>query len=87
MFTKDWTFDPWTATPLDRQPIYAHPVYGLPATMCNLWGNRLLFGGTEVAAQFGGYLEGALEAAEMVGAQLLGHTAANNPPRFAYPIP
>ena len=32
--------------------------------MRDLWDNRLMFAGTEVAAQFGGYLEGALEAAE-----------------------
>ena len=29
-----------------------------------IWEDSLVFGSTEVASQFGGYLEGALEAAE-----------------------
>ncbi|WP_342075553.1 NAD(P)/FAD-dependent oxidoreductase [Yoonia sp. SS1-5] len=61
---KDWAFDPFTATPLDQQPLMAHPRYGLPASMSNLWDDALIFSGTETAPQFGGYLEGALEAAE-----------------------
>ena len=32
--------------------------------MKNLWNNNLALSGTETAAMFGGYLEGALEAAE-----------------------
>lgn len=66
LLIKDWAFDPLTATALDLQPQYAHPRYGLPEAMTGLWDNRLLFGGTEVASQFGGYLEGALEASENV---------------------
>lgn len=61
---KDWAFDPYTATEADREPLLAHPDYGLPPDMTKLWDNRLQFGGTEVARQFGGYIEGALEAAE-----------------------
>ncbi|MEO9781262.1 MAG: FAD-dependent oxidoreductase [Sedimentitalea sp.] len=61
---KDWAIDPFTANAQDQQPLYAHPDYGLPATLCGLWDGKLIFGGTEVAQQFGGYLEGALEAAE-----------------------
>jgi len=64
LFVKDWAFDPQTSTPRDLQPLYAHPSYGLPDVLTNLWGGRIIFGGTEVAPQFGGYLEGALEAAE-----------------------
>ncbi|MES0825049.1 flavin monoamine oxidase family protein [Ruegeria sp. SCP11] len=60
----DWVFEPFTATPLDQQPMYAHPHYGMPRALDRIWGNRLIFAGTEVATQFGGYLEGALEAAE-----------------------
>ncbi|MGB5870104.1 MAG: NAD(P)/FAD-dependent oxidoreductase [Albidovulum sp.] len=63
LFIKDWAFDPNTATSLDRAPVYAHPQYGLPHAMHDLWDGALLFGGSEVAVQFGGYLEGALEAA------------------------
>ncbi|WP_170384652.1 flavin monoamine oxidase family protein [Ruegeria atlantica] len=60
----DWAFDPYTATPLDHQPVFTHPQYGLPRALDRMWEARLIFSGTEVAAQFGGYLEGALEAAE-----------------------
>ncbi|MDC0660574.1 NAD(P)/FAD-dependent oxidoreductase [Leisingera sp. SS27] len=64
LYVKDWAFDPFTATKADRQPLYAHPHYGLPKSMTGLWDGKLIFSGTETAHQFGGYLEGALEAAE-----------------------
>lgn len=64
LFLKDWAHDPFTSTALDHQPLYSHPTYGRPAALRDLWDNRLLFAGTEMAPQFGGYLEGALEAAE-----------------------
>ena len=66
LFVKDWAFDPYTATDLDQAPLYAHPSYGLPQDLTDVWDGRLHFGGTEVAPQFGGYLEGALEAAENI---------------------
>ncbi len=64
LFVKDWAFDPFTSIEADQQPLYAHPQYGLPHAMTRLWDGRLIFGGTEVAPQFGGYIEGALESAE-----------------------
>jgi len=64
LFIKDWAFDPNTSTERDLQPLRTHPLYGMPEALSNLWDQRVLFGGTEVARQFGGYLEGALEAAE-----------------------
>lgn len=70
LFIKDWAFDPLTATKDDQKPRYAHPTYALPSEMTGLWDGRVLFAGTEVAPQFGGYLEGALEAAENVVAAL-----------------
>lgn len=66
LYIKDWAVDPFTATQADQAPLYAHPTYGLPDAMAGLWGDSLHFAGTEVAPQFGGYLEGALEAAESV---------------------
>lgn len=66
LFIKDWAFDPHTSTKDDLAPLYAHPAYALPDDMVNLWGGALMFAGTEVAPEFGGYLEGALEAAEAV---------------------
>ncbi|MGJ8544612.1 MAG: flavin monoamine oxidase family protein [Sulfitobacter sp.] len=67
---KDWAFDPFTATPQDHLPLHAHPHYGLPDALQGLWDGKLIFGGTEVASEFGGYLEGALEAAENALTQL-----------------
>lgn len=66
LFVKDWALDTFTATPADHAPLYAHPTYALPDAMTDLWDGTLHFAGTEVAPQFGGYLEGALEAAENV---------------------
>ena len=66
LYVKDWAFDPQTSTMADQAPLYAHPTYGLPQVLTQLWDDTLHFGGTEVAAQFGGYVEGALEAAENV---------------------
>ncbi|MEH6633140.1 MAG: FAD-dependent oxidoreductase [Halopseudomonas aestusnigri] len=61
---KDWSGDKLTSTEGDMEPISSHPNYGLPKTMTNLWDGRLIFSGTEVASAEGGYLEGALVAAE-----------------------
>lgn len=61
---KDWAFDSYTSTLEDHAPLTSHPAYGLPAALKNVWQGRLLFSGSEVAPQFGGFLEGALEAAE-----------------------
>ncbi len=72
LFIADWAFDAHTATSLDLQPLYAHPAYGLPSALDGLWNGRLIFAGTETAPQFGGYLEGALEAAENALTLLLG---------------
>lgn len=69
LILKDWAQDAETATP-DDHAASAHPRYGRPAALRDLWEDRLIFGSTEMAAQFGGYLEGALEAAEDVAALL-----------------
>ncbi len=73
LFVKDWAFDPYTAVEADHAPLRAHPTYGPPPTFGDVWGNSVLFAGTEVAPEFGGYLEGALEAAEAVLQQLAAH--------------
>ena len=66
LYVKDWAFDPYTSTEADLAPLYAHPTYTMPSSLTQLWGTHLHFSGTEVAPEFGGYLEGALEAAENV---------------------
>jgi monoamine oxidase len=70
LFLKDWAFDPHTATQADSAPLYAHPVYCPLPGLGDPWEGLLHFAGTEVAPQFGGYVEGALEAAERAVAAL-----------------
>ncbi len=67
---QDWAGDPLTATRLDWTPAGQHPAYGLPTALAGLWDGRLIMGSTEVARDFGGYLEGALEASEASAALL-----------------
>lgn len=68
----DWAQVPQISTPWDHAPSGHHPAYGLPAALRTLWGGALDFGSTETAREFGGYLEGALEAAESVANRLTG---------------
>jgi len=71
LLVKDWALDPFTATEKDQQPLTAHPHYGLADQMSGLWKGKLIFSGTEVASESGGYLEGALVAAENALAMFL----------------
>jgi len=64
LFLKDWADDPFTATHLDHVPVSAHPHYGMPQALRELMNGKIFMGSTEVAPQFGGYIEGALEASE-----------------------
>ncbi len=75
MIIQDWFDEPATAASADATPLIEHPHYGHSWLQMEHWENKLYFGGTETAAEFGGYLEGALEACERVVAQLMRHTA------------
>ncbi len=66
MMLTDWAFDPMTATAADHTPPAGHPRYGTPPALADLWGGCLHLASTEMASAFGGFLEGALEAAETV---------------------
>ena len=66
---QDWAGEQFTATEAD-QIIAQHPPYGLPPGMATLTQKGLLFASTETAPQFGGYVEGALEAAQAVRERL-----------------
>ncbi|MCY6379788.1 flavin monoamine oxidase family protein [Hoeflea prorocentri] len=61
---QDWAFETETAAELDHQALSSHPQYGLSPELAGLWGGRLMLCVSETAAEFGGYLEGALAAAE-----------------------
>jgi len=64
LFYKDWARERFTATQFDQPPMYAHPLYHPPAGKASIWDGTIHFAGTETADQHGGYLEGALSAAE-----------------------
>jgi monoamine oxidase len=61
---QDWTKDPYTSTPKDTIALPGHPEYGLPPVLNHLWEGKIILSGSETAHNHGGYLEGALEAAE-----------------------
>lgn len=68
---KDWAFDPHTANALDHAPLMHHPEYGLPNALETLPNRNLHLCVTEVAPEMGGYLEGALAAAEATAHALI----------------
>ncbi len=64
LWLQDWANETHTATGGDWVPPGSHPTYGFALPHRCLWEGRLLLAGTEAAPVNGGYLEGALEAAE-----------------------
>jgi monoamine oxidase len=64
LILQDWARIPEIARPADRRPLGHHPAYGLPAGVGALAASGIHFAATETARGAGGYLEGALEAAE-----------------------
>ena len=66
VFYKDWSDDQFTATPMDADGPQSHPQYRPIILSESAWQDRLFLASTETALQFGGFLEGALEAADEV---------------------
>ncbi len=64
VFYQDWAREPFTATPYDQPPMVEHPRYHPPNGRTSMWDGIIHFAGTETAEQHGGYMEGALAAAE-----------------------
>ncbi len=79
VLVKDWAADEFTATPADLASSAGHPAYGLPKSLRDLGGGRLLLSSTETAPQNGGLLEGALEAAEVTLEHLRAATGFEGP--------
>ncbi len=79
---KDWALDELTAAPRDHAPLMAHPRYGMPPMLDALHAQGLFFCGTEVAATFGGFLEGALEAAEAAAPRIIKSTMSRTAASF-----
>lgn len=64
LFYQDWARERFTATEFDQPPMLEHPLYQPPAGRTAIWDGSILFAGTETSEDHGGYLEGALCAAE-----------------------
>lgn len=65
-FLKDWAQEPLTATKEDLFPLPPSPSYGeVSVNLTGLWENRVILSSTEMAPNYRGYLEGALEAANL----------------------
>ncbi|AOY60372.1 flavin monoamine oxidase family protein [Desulfococcus multivorans] len=71
-FYQDWARERFTATTFDQPPMYTHPQYHVPAGRSAIWDGTCHFAGTETADVQGGYLEGALGAAERAVMNILG---------------
>lgn len=65
VIAQDWAQSPLTATPDDWPPLTSHPRYGALPDAGPAWRDCLFWASTETAPEHGGYLEGALEAAEI----------------------
>jgi len=70
LILQDWATLPEIARAQDREAARSHFSYGLPSNLSTLSTRGIHFGSTETARGFGGFLEGALEAAERVTQQL-----------------
>ena len=68
---QDWATERFTCSTLDREPPSEHPEYANPLLSQTYWDGKLLFGSSESARYGGGYLEGALEAASRLFAQIV----------------
>jgi len=64
VFYQDWAREPFTATPYDQPPMVEHPLYHPPNGRTSMWDGIVHFAGTETVEEHGGYIEGALAAAE-----------------------
>ncbi|PVY75969.1 flavin-dependent amine oxidoreductase [Tamilnaduibacter salinus] len=72
---RDWATEPDTATDADQGFGMEHPSTEITGRIQSIWHGQVLFGASEMAPQFGGYMEGALEQAQRVAQHVLGETA------------
>ncbi|MFC5592041.1 flavin monoamine oxidase family protein [Sporosarcina soli] len=70
---KDWSEDFETAVEEDLDPLTHYPSYGqLP--IVGDWEKKIILASTETSSQFGGHLEGALQAAEQAVLVIVNYT-------------
>lgn len=67
---QDWAQLPTISTVEDQTSPGIHPRYGKPLLSGDVWAGNLYLSSTEMGTQFGGFLEGALEAAEKTALEL-----------------
>lgn len=82
---QDWAQEPLTAAKEDQRPLSYHPMYDV-GQVPPPWEQRLWLAGTERSPNYGGYLEGALEAAELAVQGLL-ESLKTRPPRAQATVP
>jgi monoamine oxidase len=75
---QDWAQEPLTAAKEDMRPLSYHPMYQ-EGRVPPEWRERVFMAGTERAPDHGGYLEGALESAELAVADVLKSPALLTP--------
>lgn len=64
LILEDWAQNCLISTSADHINVGVHPVYGRSPALTGLWQGALSFASTETADDFGGFMEGALEAGE-----------------------
>ena len=82
---QDWAWEPQTAAKQDQRPLAYHPAYRDPEVP-EAWQQSVWLAGTERSALFGGYLEGALEAAEAAVEGVLQNLSSTFSPRPQQPL-
>jgi monoamine oxidase len=75
---QDWAQEPLTAAKEDARPLSYHPMYQ-EGVVPPEWRQRVFLAGTERAPDHGGYLEGALESAELAVADMLKSAVLQTP--------
>ncbi|MGD1923152.1 MAG: flavin monoamine oxidase family protein [Paracoccaceae bacterium] len=68
---QDWANEPLTATSADHTPPSAHPDYRRAKGLDDLSAHGLHFAGTELSPHEGGFLEGAVGAADHVSTRII----------------
>lgn len=69
-YIKDWAWDELTAADGDRLATEAHHSGRTDTATKDIWSDVLLVSGTEVSLEHNGYMEGALDAAQVVISRL-----------------
>lgn len=79
LIVMDWAQEKFTATASDLTAPSAHPHYRPPPALAPLERDGLIFASTEVAPEHGGFLDGALAAAERAVALAIERLKATAP--------